>query len=59
MVRNFYMSLLAEYCIKSSLFVIWVLFKVIGKIEERSKFWQPHCRNSNKRKDERGERIVE
>ena len=28
-------SLLAEYCKKLSLFVIWVLFKVIWKIEER------------------------
>ena len=38
-----------EYCKKSSLFVIWVLFKVIWEIEKRSKFRQPCCQNSNKK----------
>ena len=50
------MSLLAEYCRKPSLFVIWILFKIIWEIEERSEFRQHHCRNSEKKVRERGER---
>ena len=48
-------SFLAEYYKKVSLFVIWELFEVIWENEEKSKFWQHHCRNSNK-KYEKGER---
>ena len=47
---------MTEYCRKSSLFVIWILFKIIWGIEKRSKFRQPYCRNSNKKGWERREK---
>ena len=48
-------SLLSENCRKPSLFVIWVLFKLIWEIEGRSEFRQHHCQNFVK-KSKREER---
>ena len=48
-------SLLAEYCKKVSVFVMWELFEVIWRNEKRNKFQQHRCQNSNK-EYERGER---
>ena len=43
-------GLLVEYCIKSSLFMIWVLLKLIWKNEQICEFWQYHCQNSDEKK---------
>ena len=48
---------LVEYCIKSSLFVIWVLLKLIWENEERCEFWQYHCL-LRKKKSKREEKNV-
>ena len=40
---------MAEYCKKSSLFVIWVLFKVIWEIEERERILATPLPNSDKK----------
>ena len=44
---------MVEYCKKWSLFVIWVLFKLIWENEERSELQQHRCRNSEKKVGEK------
>lgn len=42
-------SLLAKYCRKSCLFMIWYCLKLFENLRKESKFQQPYYRNCNKK----------